>query len=121
MAASFKAFGVQVGAATAMGSSSERCGSQSASSYTGRNGGQDSYFYGYDARMQQSKFAEAKTSVKQLKSTMCGSDSSVNSNSNSVQYLQQVIEPAVYAAYTSCLDVYKAGVQVRVASAWIDG
>ncbi|KAG2452888.1 hypothetical protein HYH02_002232 [Chlamydomonas schloesseri] len=113
VAASFKGFGVKVGVSTSMSSSSARCGSQSASSYTGRNGGQDSYFYGYNSKLQQSKFAEAKTNIKQLKSTMCGSDSSVNSNSNSVQYLQQVIEPAVFAAYTSCLDLYKAGVQVK--------
>ena len=113
VAASFKGFGVQVDASTSTGSSLAQCGSQSAaSSYTGRNGGQNSYFYGYNSKLQEAKFGEAKANVKQLRSTVCGSDSSVNSNSDSVGYLQQVLEPAVVGAYTGCLELFKAGLQV---------
>ncbi|KAG2489144.1 hypothetical protein HYH03_012370 [Edaphochlamys debaryana] len=55
-------------------------------------------------------FDEAKSSLSTYKQHSCDSSSVQSANDASVQQLQQMIEPAVYSAYTSCLKMHSTGV-----------
>ncbi|KAG2487952.1 hypothetical protein HYH03_013531 [Edaphochlamys debaryana] len=96
--------------------SASNCGAQSADSYTGKSGAQDSYFTGYNSKLSQSSYNDRKTAIEQTQSTMCGSNSAINQNSREVQYLSKIIDPNVYTSYTNCLSLYTSGVRIRQTS-----
>ncbi|KAG2487953.1 hypothetical protein HYH03_013532 [Edaphochlamys debaryana] len=92
---------------------SSNCGALTSASSTAANGGDDSYFTGYHAKVAQSAYTSTATAITKTQSTMCASSSAINSGSAEVTYLSQVIDTNVHTAYKDCLANFAAGIRYK--------
>lgn len=64
------------------------------------------------SQFSEQTFNQAKTALAAYRSSNCGSSSVQSASDSSMQTLSQVIDPSVYQAYISCLNLFASGVQV---------
>jgi hypothetical protein len=62
--------------------------------------------------LSQTQFNTFKSTQSAYRQTACGSSSSSNGFSDSVNSVSNVIDPSISASYTSCLKIYATGIQI---------
>lgn len=68
--------------------------------------------------MSAESFGDYSAQASAMKSSSCESSSSQAQSRQAASVLQQTIDPNIVAAYVSCLDLYRVGIQTKTSSAY---